>query len=158
MAIIVLLTGPIKSGKTTRLMRWALSQKNLDGILQPVIEEKRFLYNIGSRTLKQLEIEGSRQINDFIEIGKYKFSTQTFEWAKKIILDSFEKELDYLIVDEIGKLELEGKGFEPAIREIISKRERFSGKIIFVVRDSLLEKFIECYDLRGNYEMLNLKE
>jgi nucleoside-triphosphatase THEP1 len=155
MATIVIVSGPIKSGKTTRLMKWASSKNNIDGILQPVIEEKRFLYNIGCRTLKQLEIETSQQTNDFVEIGKYKFSNLTFDWAKKILLGCFEKQLDYLIVDEIGKLEIEGKGFEPAISEIILRREQFTGQIIFVIRDYLLGKFIEKYNLCGNYEILN---
>jgi hypothetical protein len=50
---IYILTGEIKSGKTTQLMLWASPQKNIDGILQPVIEGKRFIYHLGSKTLKQ---------------------------------------------------------------------------------------------------------
>ncbi len=149
---IKILTGPICSGKTTRIMQWASSQKNIDGIFQPVIEEKRFIYHIGSRTLKLLEAIGSTPKSSVVETGKYKFNKEVFVWAKKILKECFNKNLDWLVIDEVGPLELNGNGLEPVIAEIIGNRKKFVGDIVFVVRESLVEKFVERYNLGKNYE------
>ncbi|KAF0142048.1 MAG: hypothetical protein FD122_1135 [Stygiobacter sp.] len=152
---IKIVTGGIKTGKTTRLMRWAASQKNIDGIFQPVIDEKRFVYHIGSRTLKPLETSDKENITS---IGKYNFSNQTFAWSQKILSDCAAKNLDWIIVDEIGPLELQGKGLEPDVSKLLSDRENIKAQILCVVRDSILEKFIEHYGLQNDYEIFELKE
>ncbi|OGU64351.1 MAG: hypothetical protein A2499_06250 [Stygiobacter sp. RIFOXYC12_FULL_38_8] len=152
---IKIVTGKIKTGKTTRLMRWATSQKNIDGIFQPVIDDKRFVYHIGSRTLKPLETSETENVTS---IGKYNFSNQTFAWSQKILSDYAAKNLDWIIVDEIGPLELQGKGLEPVISKLLSERENIHSKILCVVRDSILEKFIEHYGLQNDYEIFELKE
>lgn len=153
---VYILSGKIQTGKTTRLMQWAATQKKIDGVLQPIIENKRFIYHISSRTLKQLEIDKTLDQEEVIQIGKYNFSTKVFDWANKALLDAFNKNLDWLIVDEIGPLELEGKGLEPAVSKILSERDNFGGKIVCVVRDTILEKFISKYELKNHYEIFNV--
>lgn len=146
-------TGPVQTGKTTRLMHWASSQKMIDGIFQPVIDEKRFIYHISSRTLKQLE--GIDKENS-IAIGKYLFSKEVFEWAQNVLLECLSKELEWLVIDEIGPLELEGRGLEPAITKIFIEREKFDGNILFVVREGLVKEFVKKYNIYGKCELLNL--
>ena len=149
---IHILTGEIKSGKTTRLMLWASSQKNIDGILQPVIEGKRFIYHIGSKTLKQLEIADEPNA---IQIGNYKFSGTVFSWSQNVILSCFQKHLDWLVIDEIGPLELEGKGLEPAISEIFKQVNNLNGNVLCVVRNSILEEFIKHYNLQFKFQLFD---
>lgn len=133
-------------------MLWAAQQKNIDGIFQPVIDGKRFIYNIGSRTLKSLE---TSETNNITSIGKYNFSNDTFAWAQQILNDCLCKDLNWIIVDEIGPLELNNKGLEPAITYLLSRRKEIDAKILCVVRDSILEKFIEHYGLQNDYETFN---
>ena len=38
----------------------------------------------------------------------------SFLWAQNALFNSLDKNLEWLIIDEIGPLELEGKGLEPA--------------------------------------------
>ena len=156
MATIKIFTGPTTSGKTTRLMNWASTQKNIDGIFQPVVENKRFIYHMGSRTLKLLEANESNTSDKIVEIGKYKFSNTTFEWAKDVLLKSFNEKLNWLIIDEVGQLEILGKGLEPVIGKIIKGYDKFSGNIVFVVKESLLKKFKEKFKLQNNFEMFEI--
>ncbi len=149
---IYILSGKIQTGKTTQLMYWAASQKNIDGVFQPVINDKRFIYHLSSRTLKQLETDQKKNVTS---IGKFNFSNAAFEWARNVLLDCLEKDLDWLIIDEVGPLELEGKGLEPAVSKIISERDKIKAKIICVVRDKILEKFLIHYKLNENFEMFN---
>ena len=149
-----ILTGNVKTGKTTRLMRWAISQNNIDGIFQPVIDEKRYIYNIGTRTLKPLE---TKETENITTIGKYNFSNETFSWAQNFITNCLEKNLDWIIIDEIGPLELENKGLEPAVSSLFSKRNEIQAKILCVVRESILEKFLKHYRLQDEHLLFELK-
>ena len=149
-----ILTGPVHSDKTTKLMQWAATQKNIDGIFQPVIDGKRFIYNIGSRTLKILEATETLPSEELIIIGKYKFRKNVFDWAQNILLDCLDKKLNWLIIDEIGPLELGGKGLEPAISKIFEQIDKFNGNILCVVRDTILEKFVEHYKLEEKFQLL----
>lgn len=144
------MTGQTKSGKTTRLMEWVASQKNIDGILQPTIEGKRFLYHIFSRSLIQLETD---QTKNSIEAGKYKFRSDVFELANKKLIQCLNKNLDWIVIDEIGYLELNGKGFDTAVK-VFLKNDFYTGKLIFVIRESLLKKVIQHYGLE-QYELIN---
>ncbi len=155
---IHVLTGPVHTGKTTRLMHWASSQKNIDGIFQPIIDEKRFIYNIASRTLKMLESPSNSTDEKVIKIGNYRFSKDVFLWAQNALLNSLDKNLEWLIIDEIGPLELDGNGLEPIITRIFKGSEKFSGKILCVVRDSMIDKFIEHYKLEDTFELINLDQ
>lgn len=150
---IYILSGPIQTGKTTILFQWAATQKNIDGLLQPVIDDKRFIYHIASRTLKQLETERKENVTS---IGKYNFSNDTFEWARNNLSKSFEQNLDWLIIDEVGPIELTGKGLEPVITNIVNEKERFSGKILFVVRENLLHDFLLHYKIEDTYKVMKL--
>ncbi len=153
---IFIVTGQVHSGKTTRLMHWSASQKKIDGIFQPVIDDKRFIYHIASRTLKSLEVNASAKDEHTIRIGNYRFSKDTFEWTGKILLDSISKDLEWLVIDEIGPLELDGNGLEPAVSSILDERENVSAKIVCVVREEIFQKFIDYYKLRDSYEIFEI--
>jgi nucleoside-triphosphatase THEP1 len=153
---IHVLTGPVHTGKTTRLMQWASSQKNIDGIFQPIIDEKRFIYHIASRTLKMLESPLNSIDEKVIKIGNYRFSKDVFIWVQNVLLNSLDKNLEWLIIDEIGPLELEGKGLEPAVSIILNEDEKYEGNILCVVRDSMLDKFIEHYKLQSKFQLFEL--
>lgn len=149
MSNIYIYSGPTQSGKTTKLMQWAAPQKNIDGVFQPVIENKRFLYNISSRSLKELEVEDG---DDLISIGNYKFNNKSFLWAQEKLLEACKTKIDKLIIDEIGPLELDGKGLEPAISKILSDRSNFDFQIILVVREKLLNDFLKHYCLGESFK------
>ncbi len=148
---LFILTGPINSGKTTKLMQWAAAQKNIDGIFQPVIDEKRFIYHISSRTLKILEAKKTVPENELVIIGRYQFRKSVFNWAKNVLTDCLDRKLDWLIIDEIGPLELEGKGLEPTVSKIFNEIDKLNGNVLCVVRDSLFDQFVKHYNLEEKF-------
>jgi nucleoside-triphosphatase THEP1 len=147
---IFILSGEVKSGKTSKLMLWAASQKLITGIFQPVIEDKRYIYNIDSKTLKPLETNDK---DNSVLIGNYRFSNSTFDWAKDCLVNSLERKFNWLVIDEIGPLELQGKGLEPVVSKIFSHQEQLEGNILLIVRSALFEKFIKHYQLENKYEL-----
>lgn len=146
---IILFSGPIHSGKTTRLQKFII-EKNCDGIIAPVKDDMRYIQRIKTGVIKQLETESE----DSIKIGKYKFSKETFEWAKQQIKESLQSKVDYLVIDEVGKLEMIHQGYEPMVGIAVDKfKKENSFDLILVVRESLVDEVIAKYKLKEcNYE------
>ncbi len=70
-------------------------------------------------------------------IGAYFFIPETLDRAQNIILHAGEA--DICIIDEVGPLELEGKGLWPALKKVIDLP---FPDYVFVVRDSILENWL----------------
>ena len=150
---INILTGPIQSGKTTRMMAWVKYHQKCDGILAPVLNKKRFLYSIHQNEYRLLDADNEDvRDNNIVSVGKFSFLNSTFVWAKEQLRDAMERRPKWLIIDEIGPLELRGEGLEPMIGKIFKKYKRTKNNhLIIVVRENLLKKAIEHYKLYEDY-------
>ncbi len=153
---LYILTGKIKSGKTNELFRWIIDKKNVGGILQPVVDGKRFIYSISQKRLIQLEISSTNlagiKEEDLIKIGNYLFLNNAFDKARELLQKDFESNFDWLIIDEIGSLELNGSGLEPMVSNILKNSGSFKGSIILVVRESLIDAVIKKFELEGKWK------
>jgi len=138
-------SGPVHSGKTTRLIKWSQSRSSLDGIVAPLINGQRYLRHLvsGEQRLLQLPEAGDNKNAD--RIGAYRFSREAFNWAQQKLQTACKNELQWLIVDEVGPLELTGKGLEPALNRIINGRAGCFENIVLVVRETLTDRVIEHY-------------
>lgn len=74
---------------------------------------------------------------DWQSIGPFFFLPETLDLAKKIIYRGAKAHL--CVVDEVGPLELDGKGVWPAIAEVFRMSR---GDFLLVVRDSVLKSFL----------------
>lgn len=152
MSQISILTGPVKSGKTTRLANWIKQQDDCAGILAPVQGGLRYLYAIHSQQSKLLEIK-NRVIaeNRIIRIGNFCFYREVFDWAQAELLIAFKRKPNWLIIDEIGPLEIDGTGLEPAVSKIIYELSRYDQpRLILVIREQLLATFFKSYRINDN--------
>ena len=152
---IYIVTGKIQTGKTTGLFSFASNNKSVDGILAPIVDGQRRLYHISSKTLKNFEVKEHN--NSTVSVGKYLFLSESFNWANSKILESFNNSPDWLIIDEIGKLELKGEGLHRSVESVIKKVDTSTTKIILVIRDYLLNEALELYGISdSDYEILIL--
>ncbi|MEE9430439.1 MAG: nucleoside-triphosphatase [Melioribacteraceae bacterium] len=145
---IYIVSGSVQSGKTTRLFEFVKYQKSIDGILAPIVDGKRKLFHISSSEMKKLEVAISD--SSTISVGKYHFLKDSFDWAKEKLLESYKKKPEWLVIDEIGKLELKNKGLHPAINKILKTELQNETKIILVIRESLLEEVLTKYKIKKN--------
>ena len=136
--MIVILTAPIQSGKTTSLINWSGARNDVHGILTPVVGGKRIFMNAQTREQFPMETTGSSVPlrTDIIAAGRFEFSKKEFEKAIQIIRDAFNKN-GWLVIDEIGPLELRGEGFCDVLKEVLLVRKE---KIVLVVREGMAEQ------------------
>lgn len=143
---IEIITGRIKVGKTTYLKNHLNTITNIKGILQPVIEGERFFKDVESGETEQ--ISAKRENEGTFCIGKYIFNFIAFEWAKKRLESVLLEGFDTIVIDEYGPLEFENEGLEPIVSKIISIILRSNNqKLIIVIRDSLVDRFIQKFNL-----------
>jgi nucleoside-triphosphatase THEP1 len=143
--IVYYVTGSAKSSKTTNLAAWCEGRKDVGGLLSPVIFGKRHFQNIRTKALYPMEAD----LNEFPvqQVGRYTFSDAAFVWANNVLLKAAaEPSLKYLIIDEIGPLELQGNGLTPALDKILLNIPKGLNPIL-VIREKILESVLLLYNL-----------
>ena len=157
--MIYILTGAIRSGKTTALKHWVKQRTDVDGLLCPDGKHgKRYFLNIASQEEYPLENANVLHKNS-ISVGSFQFMKSAFQKANKYVINSAENQhYNYLIIDELGKLELRNEGLHDAAIRIISEYERLTKQhLILVVRESLLHKIIQHYHI-SDYSILKKED
>lgn len=142
---IYILTGPVQSGKTTRIENWAFGKNDVFGILSPVINGKRMFIDVHSREIFAMEANPGE--TEILMIGKFKFSRIGFSKAIDILQKGMNKKNGWLVIDEIGPLELRGEGFSQTLKEILHSASN-QQIILLVIRESILEEVIQFFGLR----------
>lgn len=124
--MIILVTGPKNSGKSTYLLNWFENDPKGYGVLSM----KRFKNNIhcGYDLIflpsgKKLNLCNRYSVNDQIKDndliqGNYIFNQYAFDQAYSYITENITMSSLPIWLDEVGLLEIKGKGFMPTIRKI----------------------------------------
>ncbi|WP_370391902.1 nucleoside-triphosphatase [uncultured Winogradskyella sp.] len=152
--MIYLLVGDIQSGKSTALLNWVKQKPYVYGILSPVDNrKKRFFYNI--KTKARFAMEALPNEKNVISIGRYHFYTSSFDQANAIIKKNVKEHLSgYIVIDELGKLELKNQGLHASAKELIKKtKQNPQLHAILVIRNSLIEAIKKHYDLSSPREL-----
>ena len=146
--MIYILMGAIRSGKTTALLHWSKSRNDVDGLLCPDdANGKRYFLKLKNNTIFKLEAEAETEA--IVTIGNFKFLRSAFNEANDyLILEASKTEPKYLIIDEIGKIELKNEGLNVSTKALISQfKSNDNTHLILVVRDYLLDAVLEHYGI-----------
>lgn len=139
---VVILIGAIHSGKTNALQKW-IAGKNVAGILTPIVNDYRVLFSIADGVYFDLESRSSE--TETIAVGRYVFLKAAFEKASVILTSALKRdEIEWLVVDEIGPLELAGEGLHDPILEILKGKK----SVILVVREAILAPVIDYFKIQ----------
>jgi nucleoside-triphosphatase THEP1 len=155
---ILLLTGDVQTGKTTFLQNWVRHRNDTAGWLSPVIDGERFFYNIPEQVLYNMEAQAGEK--DVLKVGKFIFSADVFlKTTEKLITWSNEKKWKYIIIDEIGPLELnQHKGLFNVLTLLMQNENSFF-TLLLVIREGLLNQTIDfCANYNKKTKIIRLKE
>ncbi len=143
--MIYIVSGPVNSGKSTRMAAFYQNchGSRADGLISCKLYqgstfmgyELQRLSNGEKKTLALLAGHYRGQFKDSFNFGPFVFSRQAFEFGEKALEEMLADDcLRYIFLDEIGPIELEGRGFWRALQSLIN-----SDKNLFIgVRDECL--------------------
>ena len=151
--MIRIVTGSIDSGKTTKLLALYRDLGTGDGFILPKVYVEG---NYAGQEILQLSTGAKKPFsfkcgfipahwNEKDRYDVYSFSREGFEFACAIFHDALRCRLFPVFLDEIGPLEMEGKGFHPLLSCMIM--ENIPG--IIAVRESLLQAVIQRFHLHN---------
>jgi nucleoside-triphosphatase len=148
--MIYILTGDIRTGKTTALLDWSSRRNDVDGLLCPDNENgKRYFLKVKTKEEFLLEVASDVIDQELVAVGPFQFLKSAFENANNFLLAlSATTKSRYLILDELGKLELKNKGLHCGATALISNFIYNDSKhLILVIRESLLEEVLKHYKI-----------
>lgn len=149
---IIIFSKPVHSGKTTELILWCNQQKNKGGILMPDINGKRKMIDVRTSEIFEAEADSDNPGNEtLINIGRYNFYASSFEKANSIILNELILAPGWIVIDEVGSLEMQAGGFLPALKKIIPiyQDESCKQRLLLVIRDSLVQPVLDFFEIKN---------
>lgn len=138
---IFILTGPVRSGKSTALQNWSANRNDLQGIITPIVDGNRVFVNVQDGEWFPMEtLESETAV---LTVGRYRFSKENFDRAARCIRNALG-EKGVLVIDEVGPLELRGEGFHDVLQEVLASRDN---KLLLVVREGLTQQVKEYFQI-----------
>ncbi len=151
-----ILQGEKGTGKTTALLNLINDSKlHIAGVLTLAVDMERYLFNIETQEEYKLTVDCDND-DGVYKIGHYCFSKRIFEKGNRFILLGNRKDVDLLIVDEAGFLELENKGFHSALSVLAVEKNVKVQNILIVVRSFLVNEIVAKYFNKNNVTILTI--
>jgi len=148
---VIIITGNIQEGKTTYLIEMLalLEKKNIkvDGFIAKGIHDENG--RIGYDLEHILDGESCVYIRNkfskgWVRYGKYYFNPKGEEFGKRILESIYSAGIDLLVIDEIGPVELKGRGWAEQVERLVNTS---SNTQLWVVRKPLLKKVIRQWNI-----------
>lgn len=147
--MIAILTGPIRTGKTTALLA-AFPTGYASGVLQPVADGRRRVLCLRSGQSRPLEASAEVPNQDQVQVGRFVFSASTLRWANGCIVDALDVRAhdEWVVIDEVGPLELDGRGIARAVQKAVTRAQPPNGpRLLLVVRDGLVDAVCDGFGI-----------
>jgi nucleoside-triphosphatase THEP1 len=148
---IFLLSGKVQGGKTTLLARLTREFRKERISLSGFLCEGAF--SGGSRsgfTLVNLESNSRHPLatvdknEGWNRFRRFYFNPEALEEGKRIVLDGLQRNVELVVLDEVGPMELEGKGWSPLLQVL---QRDYCTVQLWVVRDSVIEAATERWNI-----------
>ncbi|MBX2933089.1 MAG: hypothetical protein KF825_02525 [Ferruginibacter sp.] len=152
---IYIFSRPVNSGKTTELLQWCSKQKNIYGVLMPDINGSRKMLDLHTKNIFDIECTNNIYTAEPLTIiGRFRFYTAAFDKANQVIIDALAQNPYWLVIDEAGKLEIDGKGLYPSIIKAAEFYKNNPGNLLVTVRESLLADVVAYFNL-AEYKLIH---
>ena len=92
-------------------------------------------------------MEAAENEENILKVGRFTFSKPAFDWAAACLWTDWNlTDLNWIVLDEVGPLELRGEGFCALLQAIL--QEPKTGKnLLIVIRNELVSSTIEKFNL-----------
>ena len=148
---VIIISGDVQQGKTSFLIKLE------SGLREKGIKTSGFfakgVHNASGRIGYDLvnisggqscEFIRNKPANDWYRHGKYFFSPEGISFGKKILENAWLQDPDLIIIDEIGPVELKGRGWADELEKLVNEVRITQ---LWVVRKPLLKRVIRQWNI-----------
>ncbi|MFW5974633.1 MAG: nucleoside-triphosphatase [Bacteroidota bacterium] len=157
---IFILTGDVDEGKTTTA-RKITSLLKVGGYQVAGFFSAKLQEGANKHSYAVEEISSGRQVllcspqadTGPVRTGRFYFSEEGLSFGRNILLQAAEQPPDLIVVDELGPLELNDKGWTPALEQVLNQS---SIPQLWIVREKLVNIIMRKWHI-GNVIVFNIK-
>jgi nucleoside-triphosphatase THEP1 len=149
--ISIIVTGRKGEGKSTfcwQLLKYLYIRGIKAGGIITLQNGKKSFYLVSQDSKIPFE---TNETENFIPIGYFRIHKENMEKAISTIRSDLD--CDFLFLDEIGLLELHGKGYHSILDVVISRKK----SNILVVKKRILDEFQDLYPRTKSYQIIHIK-
>lgn len=158
---IFVITGEKDSGKT-RFVNELLTRLQSKGIAVAGIVQNKIIKNDERYGYDLYDVQSQQTVplcrtdavDEDIIAGPFKFFSEAIRFGNDALSITKVQESGIVIIDEVGPLEMKGKGWASALEKLI---EGYTGTLILIVRDSLTEDIFNKFQFTPK-EVWNIKQ
>lgn len=156
--MIYIISGQIEIGKTTALLRWTVGRTDIFGVLTPR-KKNDYRYILDVSTKECFPMQTSILSADSISVGRYYFLKEAFIIGNDIVNKALRCiNYGFIIIDELGKLELNSEGFHESISRALTKTVKNKElHLILIIRTTLLYQALEKYQIK-DYQLIIIND
>ncbi len=155
--MVYIITGGLNQGKTLRMLSIYKKLKKGDGfITRKIFSDESFIgYDIVrlqtgySIPFAYKKDHTPADWDEIYKYGSFTFSMKAFRFAEKIITETINRSEDPVFIDEVGYLELQGKGFSDILKKVFEIQQ----EIYITVRNEYMDRIIKDYKIK-DYEVI----
>ncbi|GMQ63403.1 nucleoside-triphosphatase [Vallitalea maricola] len=156
--MVNVITGPINSGKTSKMIKLYERVQKGDGFvsIKNMERDKVHSYEIMQLSNRKKQLFVLREdylTKDWCEsckMGPYSFSTPVLKHIEITIRELIKSRVTPIYLDEIGRLELQNKCFHKILAELLNSE----CDLYITVREDYLDDLINKYNLRDKINVI----
>ena len=144
-----IVTGEVNTGKTSALLAHYETHQTGDGFASVKVMVKNRVSHYDAmrlstkekRMLTVHEQSYDHSMGEYIRVGPYRMLKETMRWVETTIKTLIDNHVTPMYFDEIGPLELSGKGFDNMVRALVAF------PCVVVIRSQCLQEAFVRYTL-----------
>ena len=148
---VTIISGDKDAGKTTALIDFYNKQAQGDGVASVKVYHEGRMIGFDLHRLATAESTPFARVPDMLPKrwsetiiqGRFSFSQMGFDFARSIIQETIDQGRGPVYIDEIGKMELTGYGFDSLLTTVIGA----GIDLVLCVRDINVQAVVERYGL-----------
>ena len=145
---LTIISGDRHSGKTTRLLNYIEELKEKAVLVAGIVSIGTFKNDVrDSFILKDISTDiekffmSRNKCDNCEKIGRFYINNETYNWGEDVINNAINSNVETIVIDEIGALELNGKGWDSVLIKVLETDKN----IIITVRNKFVDDIVLKY-------------
>lgn len=154
--MITIITGPVNSGKTTKMAAVYREMGTGDGFILPkIFMEGNYagqnIVQLSTGIAKPFSLADRRfpKNREAFQYRNYSFCIEGQDFAEKIVNQAILKHVNPVFLDEVGPVELKGQGFFSLLQNLLAR----NADLFLCIRRECLDNIIKVFHIE-QYQLI----